>query len=329
LKGDGVTLAKVDCTEEQNLCADHSVQGYPTLKLFRKGVPFEYKGSRVSDGIISYMRKQMLPAVSEIGPEKFDDFIKMEKVAVVAYFPRGTESPHFKAFQTAAESNRDAPHVYGYAKDPKHLDSSHTYSNATIVVYKSFDEPKVEYEGDLSDAEELSAFIKRESFPIMDEITPENYMSYVESGLPMAFFFYDNDESRTTDGRKIEKVAKDYKGKMSFVYCDAKKFGAHAETLNLKLQFPAFGVSKAEDGLKWPLDQDKEISEESVRALVAGIVNGTLDPSLKSAEEPANNSGPVKIVVGTNFEKIVFDKTKDALVEFYAPCTSFCLFFFC
>ena len=41
-----VPLAKVDATEESELAKRFDVTGYPTLKMFRKGREFEYKGGR-------------------------------------------------------------------------------------------------------------------------------------------------------------------------------------------------------------------------------------------------------------------------------------------
>lgn len=35
LKEKNIQLAKIDCTEEAELCKQHGVEGYPTLKVFR------------------------------------------------------------------------------------------------------------------------------------------------------------------------------------------------------------------------------------------------------------------------------------------------------
>lgn len=89
----------MDCTAEQALCSDFGVNGYPTLKVFRNGVPTDYSGPRKADGIISYMIKwvasslsagqlnlmvsrQSLPAVTDVTPESHAEFIKTDKVYV-------------------------------------------------------------------------------------------------------------------------------------------------------------------------------------------------------------------------------------------------------
>ena len=50
LKEKDIPLVKVDCTEEADLCKEHDVQGYPTVKVFRglENVA-PYGGQRKSD----------------------------------------------------------------------------------------------------------------------------------------------------------------------------------------------------------------------------------------------------------------------------------------
>lgn len=35
LAAKNIALAKIDCTEEADLCSQHGIEGYPTLKIFR------------------------------------------------------------------------------------------------------------------------------------------------------------------------------------------------------------------------------------------------------------------------------------------------------
>merc|ERR1711915_934508 len=46
-KDEQVKIAKLDCTQQQSLCQEHEVKGYPTLAYFRNGRKVEtYKGAR-------------------------------------------------------------------------------------------------------------------------------------------------------------------------------------------------------------------------------------------------------------------------------------------
>ncbi len=43
-QGKGYRVAEVDCTEFPELCDQVEVKGYPSLKFFATGTPFDYEG---------------------------------------------------------------------------------------------------------------------------------------------------------------------------------------------------------------------------------------------------------------------------------------------
>lgn len=64
-----VVIAKVDCTEEPEVCTEHDIQGYPTLKFFKAGQLKDgekYRGSRELDALNSWV----LEKIGEKKPDK-------------------------------------------------------------------------------------------------------------------------------------------------------------------------------------------------------------------------------------------------------------------
>ena len=53
--------------------------------MFRNGNASPYGGPRKTEGIISYMNKQKLPAVSQVTAESLDDFKKKDNFVVVGF----------------------------------------------------------------------------------------------------------------------------------------------------------------------------------------------------------------------------------------------------
>lgn len=50
------------------------------MKIFRSGKPSEYKGARTASSIVEVMKRQLLPAFTELKADKVDAFVKAEKV---------------------------------------------------------------------------------------------------------------------------------------------------------------------------------------------------------------------------------------------------------
>ncbi|KAI8834536.1 protein disulfide-isomerase [Chytriomyces cf. hyalinus JEL632] len=316
LKADNIKIAKVDCTVEKDTCSEVGVNGYPTLKVFRNGVAAEYKGERKAPSIVLTMKKQALPALSVITGDEIETFKGKDKVVVIGYFADAT-SNKFKAFETVANQLRD-DYTFGYTTDK--VDGVRT---PAVTLFKKFDEGVNNFSGKFSETE-LSSFIKTSSVPLIDEIGPENYQKYVQSGVPLGFLFVENEEQRTQFSKDLTSAAQSVKGKVAFVFIDATKFGSHAKNLNLREgQWPAFAINVPEKGLKFPF-KGTEITAESMQNFVDEFVSGELKPDLKSADIPASNNEPVKVVVGKNFNDIVLDKKKDVFLEVYAPWCGHC-----
>jgi protein disulfide-isomerase A1 len=325
LKEKNIKIAKVDCVEEAELCQSHGIQGYPTLKVFRKGEPTDYSGPRKADGIISYMIKQSLPAVTVVNSDNHSEFQKADKIVAIAYVKSSSESTATE-FTATAEKHRD-DFLFGIVTDEDTIAAAGVTPPA-IVVYRSFDTPRTEYPYPLSSAKvaDIEEWIKDLAVPIIDEVNGDNYNVYASSGKPLAYLFLDpTDEKKEEFISVVKPAAEKFKSKVNFVWIDAVKFGDHAKALNLpEVKWPAFVVQDLTNQLKYPLDQSKTITTELVTEQVQQYLDGKLEPELKSQAIPETQDESVFTLVGKQFDEVVFDDSKDVFVEIYAPWCGHC-----
>lgn len=320
LKGT-VGVAKVDCTVEEKLCSRFGVQGFPTLKIFRgQDSVSDYKGGRKADDIIGIMKRQALPAVAELEKDKVNEFSASDKVVLIGVFGN-TDSPEAKAFSAVANKMRDSL-SFGITKDKSSL-SEYKVSDPGVIMFKKFDEKFNVFSGSVTE-DALKTFIAKYSMPNMDDIGPDNFEAYVNKKLPILYLFVSTDQERKSAGAEVEPLAEVYKGKISFAYLDASKYGSHAASVNLKEEWPALGMADMVKNTKYPFDQSKKIEKSAVKAWLDNYLAGTLEPSYKSQPIPESNDDPVKVVVNKNYASIVNDLSKDIFIEYYAPWCGHC-----
>jgi protein disulfide-isomerase A1 len=325
LKNKSIKLMKVDCVDQADLCQQKGITGYPTLKVYRKGEATDYTGPRQTDGIISYMTKQALPAVSEVTADKHEEFTKADKIVAVAYLASPTDAPAAE-FSSVANTHRD-DFLFGLVTDEAAIKAAGVTPPA-IVLYRSFDEHKTEfpYPVKATTKTEIADWIKTLRIPVIDQVSGENYNIYAQSELPLAYLFVDPSKSdHEAHVEAIRPVAAKFRGKVNFVWIDSVRFGDHAKALNLhEATWPSFVVQDLKTQLKYPLEQTGEVKAADVETLVEKFVAGKLEPTLKSAPIPESQDEPVWNLVGKQFDEVVYDDKKDVFVEFYASWCGHC-----
>jgi len=322
LKEKDIPLVKVDCTEQAEICKEYGVEGYPTVKVFR-GLDnvAPYSGPRKSDSIISYMTKQALPSVSTLTTESIEEFKTADKVVLVAYYAADDKASN-ATFAEVADKLRD-DYLFGAINDPV-VAEAEGVKQPSIVLYKTFDEGKDVFDGKL-EKDAITKFAKDAATPLVGEVAPETYQSYMDAGIPLAYIFAETPEERTELAKSLKSVAEKQKGVVNFATIDAKAFGAHAGNLNLEVgKWPAFAIQDIAKNQKFPFDQEKEITEKDIASFVSDVVSGKIEPSIKSEAIPESNDGPVSVVVAHTYKDIVLDDEKDVLLEFYAPWCGHC-----
>lgn len=75
---------------------------------------------------------------------------------------------------------------------------------------------------------------------------------------------------------------------------------------------------------KYPYDQTKKLDAKDIAQFVQDVIDGKIEPSIKSEPIPESQDGPVTVVVAHTYDDIVKNNDKDVLLEFYAPWCGHC-----
>lgn len=317
LEAKEIPLAQIDCTEEQELCQEHGIKGYPTLKVFRgESEPSDYEGPRSAEGIVNYMVKQSLPPVSLIDDASdLADFVTEAGNAVIVE----TGVKQNETFYKLADLHRDD---FSFVQT-KAADYTKKYGKDKLLIFLQDSAEPIVYKGDES-YDHLVEWLSVETKPYFGELDGSTYQSYMSSNLPLAYLFYNTPEEREQWSKTIVEAAKENRGKLNFVGIDASKYGRHAENLNMDQEFPLFVIHDLANNKKFGFPQDKELTVKELPKFLKKYNKGEIEPKVKSEDIPESQETSVVKIVGKTHNQIINDETKDVLVKYYAPWCGHC-----
>ena len=105
-----------------------------------------------------------------------DEFKKAETVVLVAYLDADDKSSN-ETFTAVAKSLREK-YLFGATHD-KALAEAEAIQQPAIVLFKQYDEGKSTFT-DKFDKDQIAAFAKTASVPLIGEVGPETYADYMD-----------------------------------------------------------------------------------------------------------------------------------------------------
>jgi len=127
---------------------------------------------------------------------------------------------------------------------------------------------------------------------------------------------------------RFKKIAETYSEEAIVAVADKVGQKSLVELFNIGVNEEiALVIQDKERKWRYDLEDESKIGKIDVdgwSTWIRRVLDGEETQYIRSERAPKNNDGPVKIVTGTNFDKIVNDPTKDVLIEFYAPWCGHC-----
>jgi len=272
--------------------------------------------------MVKFVQKQKGPPYADVKSDADLTQLKSKDYVVIGFIPQVDANKDAQdVFVEVSKALRN-DYDFGLATDPAFVDTLKFTKTPAIKIFRNFDEPEVLFDGDFN-AENVINFVDENSLPLLGEIGPENYQKYILRGLPLVWIFLDatSEQAVLTTARE---VAREFRQNLSFVNLDRVKWADHAKNYGLESDKVGIVLEDQEKHKNYVYPQAQAVTGEALKSFCAGFVAGTLKPTIRSQAPPATNTDPVKVVVGTTFEELVMDKTKDVLVEFYAPWCGHC-----
>uniref|UniRef100_A0A8C3T8X6 Protein disulfide isomerase like, testis expressed n=1 Tax=Chelydra serpentina TaxID=8475 RepID=A0A8C3T8X6_CHESE len=288
----GIRFGKVDVTDQKDLKKEFNIQEFPTVKFFVDGDrknPIDCKGVREASAFITWVRRRIGPSTVVINStDQAEAIINSEDLAVIGFF---------KVTQWKVKG------CFACDQDPQFWPSS----PRTIF-------PKMSKVGSGTDVE---PFVLQTSVKIFD-VPVENHI---------LLFTPKNSETFNKTYEDYESAAVEFRGKIMFILVDTNETrnGRVFEYFRItEVDVPAVRILNLTSDAKYKMPAD-EVTVENLRRFCHSYLGGKAKPHVSSEEIPEDwDKNPVKVLVGKNFNKVTFNKTKNVFVMFYAPWSHDC-----
>jgi protein disulfide-isomerase A1 len=307
-------LAKVDCDANRSLTDRFAIEGFPALKLYKKGEYIDYNAGRKAEDIIAWYTKKAGPLSKELSTVNEAEQLSQKTNCLVVFF--GNDNTLIDIFKKVA----DKFETFSFA----HCSTEECQSQDKIVIYKKHDEGKVSLNESFTE-DSLREFIQANVYPLVSEASDDVLTYIFENNKKVFFYFKEEGDNSFVD--VIRSIAPAYKGIIYFITATKGEELTQHLTEYYSISEDKFPIIRITD----VISDEKVIhyshsggfSFESVKNTIDDFLAGKLNPHIKSEPIPKVQRGVYKIVANT-YHDLIINSDKNVLLKFYAPWCQHC-----
>ncbi|XDA88485.1 hypothetical protein R6Z07F_018134 [Ovis aries] len=271
--GSPVKVGKMDATSYSSIASEFGVRGYPTIKLLKGDLAYNYRGPRTKDDIIEFAHRVSGALIRPLPSQQM--FEHMQKRHRVFFVYIGGESPLKEKYIDAASELIVYTYFFSASEEVvpayvtlKEMPAVLVFKDETYFVYDEYED------GD------LSSWINRERF--QNYLTMDGFLLYElgDTGKLVAIAVIDEKNTSVEHTRLksiIQEVARDYRDQFhrdfQFGHMDGNDY---INTLLMdELKVPTVVVLNTSNQQYFLLDRQIKNAEDMVQ-FINNILDGTV-----------------------------------------------------
>ena len=206
--------------------------------------------------------------------------------------------------------------------------SFNAVNTPALVLFRKFDENTLVYSGNW-ESSNIVSWLQASSVPTLINFSEDFIEPIFGQRKAAIFLFRSNADTSKAFAKAFADAAKTLKGEILFVESGVtdgiqQRLGEfigveESQLPTIRILDPANNMKKFTFG-----GRIESLTLEQLSEFIRDFKAGSLQPFLKSQDIPADNSEPVKVLVGKNFDSMVINNDNDVFVEFYAPWCGHC-----
>ncbi|XP_003418852.1 protein disulfide-isomerase-like protein of the testis [Loxodonta africana] len=326
----GLGFGKVDITVEKELQEEFDIKKAPEVKLFFEGnrsEPISCEGVVESTALVVWLRRQISKkAFLFNNSEQVVEFVRSRPLVIIGFF-QDLEEEVAELFYDVI---KDFPELtFGVISIANTIGRFHVTLDSVLVFKKGKVVNRQELIEDSTNERVLNRVIKQHLTDFVIEYSAANRDLIYELNIlnHMMLFVSKSSESFDTIIQQYRLTSKEFQNKILFILVntDEPRNGRALQYFRItEVDIPSVQILNLTSDVRYKMPAE-EITYKNLKKFGTSFLNRSAKKHQSSEEIPNYwDQGPVKQLVGKNFNIVVFDKERDVFVMFYAPWSEKC-----